>query len=79
MDVNIHGRYIDSLKHNLCHALTVSLWVLGCFGKKNGMSFRSNMEFIVKGMMPDLLHVIPVGGHSSSKDMKYHCVDLRRR
>jgi hypothetical protein len=43
---------------------TIGLWVEGGFGQENGVFFRSNTEFIVEGVMPDFLHIIPVGDDS---------------
>jgi hypothetical protein len=38
-----------------------SPWVLRRFSEKNRVYFRSDNEFIVKGVLPDLFHIIPVG------------------
>merc|ERR1719336_3765265 len=61
LDGNIHGRHVEGLKHDLSHLLTVSLGVEGSLSKKDRLLLRGNTEFIVKGVMPDLLHIIPVG------------------
>merc|ERR1712019_84648 len=61
LDGNIHGRHIEGLKHDLSHLLTVSLGVKGSLSKEDGLLLRGNTEFIVEGVMPDFLHVIPVG------------------
>merc|ERR1712106_709729 len=58
---NIHGRGVKGLKHDLGHLLTISLWVQGSFSKEDWMFLRGDSEFIVEGVVPDLLHVIPVG------------------
>merc|ERR1719486_1530816 len=58
---NIHGRHVEGLEHDLSHLLTVSFWVEGSLSKENRLLLRGNTEFIVKGVMPDLLHIIPVG------------------
>merc|ERR1711970_1262667 len=64
LDGNIHGRGVEGLEHDLGHLLTVSLGVERGFCQKNGVFLRGNTEFIVEGVMPDLLHVIPVGDDS---------------
>jgi hypothetical protein len=48
----------------LSHALTVGLGILRGLGKENGVSLGCDTELVVKGVMPDLLHVIPVGNDS---------------
>ena len=45
----------------LGHLLAVGLGVEGSFSQEDGVLFRSNTQFVVEGVMPDLLHVIPVG------------------
>merc|ERR1719300_2293809 len=64
LDGNIHGRHVEGLKHDLSHLLAVSLWVKGSLSKENWLFLRGNTELIVEGVMPDLLHVIPVGDDS---------------
>merc|ERR1712129_461003 len=61
LDGNIHGGHIEGLKHDLSHLLAVSLWVEGGLSQEDGLLLRGNTEFIVEGVMPDLLHIIPVG------------------
>merc|ERR1712119_93274 len=61
---NIHGRHIEGLKHDLSHLLTVSLGVEWSLSEEDGLFLRSNTELIVEGVVPDLLHVIPVGDDS---------------
>merc|ERR1712117_912252 len=64
LDGNIHGGHVEGLKHDLSHLLTVSLGVEGSLSEEDGLFLRGNTEFIVEGMMPDLLHIIPVGDDS---------------
>merc|ERR1719376_1329403 len=64
LDGNIHGRGVEGLEHDLGHFLTVSLGVEGGFCQKNGVFLWGNTEFIIEGVVPDLLHVIPVGDDS---------------
>merc|ERR1712025_1238081 len=61
LDGNIHSRHIEGLKHDLSHLFTVSLGVEGSLSKEDGLLLGGNTEFIVEGVMPDLLHIIPVG------------------
>merc|ERR1712078_108978 len=61
LDGNIHGGHVEGLKHNLSHLLTVSLGVEGSLSQEDRLLLRGNTEFIVEGVMPDLLHIIPVG------------------
>merc|ERR1719154_83785 len=64
LDGNIHGGHVEGLEHDLGHLLTVSLGVEGCLSKEDGLFLRGNTELIVEGVVPDLLHVIPVGDDS---------------
>merc|ERR1711972_1137795 len=64
LDGNIHGRHVEGLEHDLGHLLTVSLGVEGSLSKEDGLLLWGNTEFIVEGVVPDLLHVIPVGDDS---------------
>mgnify|MGYP001213055122 CR=1 FL=1 len=61
LDGNIHGGHVECLKHDLSHLLTVSLGVEGSLSQENRLLLRCNTKFIVEGVMPDLLHIIPVG------------------
>merc|ERR1712233_215683 len=42
----------------------VSLGVEGSLSKEDGLLLRGNTELIVEGVVPDLLHIIPVGDDS---------------
>merc|ERR1719412_2294099 len=61
LDGNIHGGHVEGLKHDLGHLFTVGLGVEGSLSQEDGLFLRGNTEFIVEGVMPDFLHVIPVG------------------
>merc|ERR1712061_884651 len=61
LDSNIHGGHVEGFKHDLSHLLTVSLGVEGSLSEEDGLFLGGNTEFIVEGVMPDLLHIIPVG------------------
>merc|ERR1712203_1088510 len=58
---NIHGRHVECLKHDLSHLFTVSLRVEGSLSEEDGLFLWGNTELIVESVMPDLLHIIPVG------------------
>merc|ERR1712158_314815 len=61
LDGNVHGGHVEGLEHDLSHLLTVSLGVEGSLSQEDGLLLGCNTEFIVEGVMPDLLHIIPVG------------------
>lgn len=61
LDVDIHGRHVEGLEHDLGHALTVRLGVQRSLSQQDRVFLRGNAELVVEGVMPDLLHVIPVG------------------
>merc|ERR1719187_1547094 len=64
LDSDIHGRHVEGLKHDLGHLLPVGLGVEGSLSKEDWLFLWGNTEFIVEGVVPDLLHVIPVGDDS---------------
>merc|ERR1719265_1988345 len=64
LDGDIHGGHVEGLEHDLGHLLTVSLGVEGSLSEEDGLFLRGNTELIVKGVVPDLLHIIPVGDDS---------------
>jgi hypothetical protein len=64
LDVYIHSGYVEGFEHDLGHALAVSLGVKGSLGKKNGVLFGSYAKLVVEGVVPDLLHVVPVGNNT---------------
>jgi hypothetical protein len=64
LDGNIHSRHVEGLKHDLSHLLPVGLGVQGSLSQEDRLLLRGNTELIVEGVVPDLLHVIPVGDDS---------------
>merc|ERR1712176_907674 len=64
LDGNIHGGHVESLEHDLGHLLTVSLGVEGSLSQEDGLLLGGNTELVVEGVVPDLLHIIPVGDDS---------------
>merc|ERR1719438_661247 len=67
LDGNIHGGHVEGLKHDLSHLLPVGLGVQRSLSEEDGLFLRGNTEFIVESVMPDLLHIIPVGDEAQSK------------
>ena len=61
LDVDVHGGDIKGLEHDLGHTLAVGLGVLGGFGEQHGVRLGGDAELVVEGVVPDLLHVVPVG------------------
>merc|ERR1711933_454070 len=64
LDGDVHGGHVEGLEHDLGHLLTVSLGVEGSLSQEDGLFLGGNTELIVEGVMPDLLHVIPVGDNT---------------
>jgi len=61
LDGDVHGGRVEGLKHDLGHLLAVSLGVQGSLGQQNGVLLGGNAQLVVEGVVPDLLHIIPVG------------------
>merc|ERR1712105_72070 len=64
LDGDVHGGHVEGLEHDLGHLLTVSLGVEGSLSQEDGLLLGGNTELVVEGVVPDLLHVIPVGDDS---------------
>merc|ERR1712061_852984 len=64
LDGDVHGGHVEGLEHDLGHLLAVSLGVEGSLSEEDGLLLRGNTELIVERVMPDLLHIIPVGDDS---------------
>merc|ERR1740121_199367 len=64
LDGDIHGGHVEGLEHDLSHLLTVSLGVKGSLSQEDGLLLGGNTELVVEGVVPDLLHVVPVGDDS---------------
>ncbi len=52
---------MNGLKTHLGHLLPVGLGVEGGLSEKDGVLLGGDAELVVEGVMPDLLHVVPVG------------------
>jgi len=61
LDGDVHGGGVEGLEHDLSHLLTVGLGVEGSLSQKDGVLLRGNTELVVEGVVPDLLHIVPVG------------------
>merc|ERR1712027_184759 len=60
LDSNIHGGHVEGLEHDLGHLLSVGLGVEGSLSQEDWLLLGGNSELVVEGVVPDLLHVIPV-------------------
>ena len=64
LDVDVHGGAVEGLEHDLSHSLTVGLGVEGGLSEEDGVLLRGNTKLVVESVVPDLLHVVPVGHDS---------------
>merc|ERR1719182_1075694 len=64
LDGDIHGRRVEGLKHDLGHLLPVGLGVEGSLSEEDGVLLWGHAQLVVEGVVPDLLHVVPVGDDS---------------
>ncbi|GIX62265.1 fumarate reductase [Babesia caballi] len=61
LDGHVHGGHVVGLEHDGGHLLTVGLGVHRGLGQENGVLLGCNAQLVVEGVVPDLLHVLPVG------------------
>jgi len=61
LDGHVHGGHVEGLEHDLGHLFPVGLGVEGSLSQEDGLLLRGNTELVVESVMPDLLHIIPVG------------------
>lgn len=61
LDGDVEGGCVESLEDDLGHLLTVGLGVDGSLSKEDGVLLWCNTELVVEGVVPNLLHVVPVG------------------
>lgn len=64
LDRNVECGGVEGLENDLGHLLSVGLGVDWGFGEQDWMFLRCNTELIVEGVMPDLLHIVPVGNNT---------------
>jgi hypothetical protein len=73
LDRHVHGRHVERLEHDLSHLLAVGLRVERRLGQEDRVLLGRDAELVVEGVVPDLLHVVPVG------DDAVLCADRARR
>jgi len=61
LDGDVHGWEVEGLKHDLGHLLSVGLWVEWGLGEEGWALLWGDSELVVVGVVPDLLHIVPVG------------------
>jgi hypothetical protein len=61
LDCDVHGGSVEGLEHDLGHLFSVGLGVEWGFSEQDWVFFGGNTEFIVECVMPDFLHIVPVG------------------
>ena len=64
LDGDVESGAVEGLEHDLSHLLSVGLGVEGSFSQQGRVFLRGDTELVVEGVMPDLLHIIPVGDDS---------------
>ncbi|KGL81776.1 hypothetical protein N309_01589, partial [Tinamus guttatus] len=68
LDGYIHGWSVEGLKHDLftylCHLFSVGFGVQGSLCEQHRVLLRGYSQLIVESVVPDLLHVIPVGDNT---------------
>merc|ERR1711875_168118 len=64
LDGHVDGGGVEGLEHDLGHLLPVGLGVEGGLSEEDGLLLRGHTKLIVHGVVPDLLHVVPVGDDS---------------
>jgi hypothetical protein len=61
MRVKKHNDNLNKGFKNSLTAVPVRLGIEGRLSEKDGVLLRGHSELVVEGVMPDLLHVVPVG------------------
>ena len=64
LDSDVERWRVEGLEHDLGHLFTVGLGVKGGLREKDRVLLWCNTELVVEGVMPDLLHVIPVSDNT---------------
>ncbi|KFR11611.1 hypothetical protein N306_14057, partial [Opisthocomus hoazin] len=63
LDGYIHGWGVEVFTH-LCHLLSVGFGVQGSLCEQHRVLLRGYSQLVVESVVPDLLHVIPVGDNA---------------
>jgi hypothetical protein len=64
LDGDVEGGGVEGLEDDLGHLLSVGLGVDRSLSEEDWVLFWSNTELVIESVMPDLLHVIPVGDNT---------------
>ena len=60
LDGDVKSRGVKGLEHDLSHFFTIRLWIEGSLCEEDWVFFRGNTEFVVKCVVPNFFHVVPV-------------------
>ncbi|KAH3665288.1 hypothetical protein OGATHE_004103 [Ogataea polymorpha] len=61
LDRNVECWHVERLEQNLGHLFSVGLRVHWSLSQQNWVLFWRNSQLVVESVVPDLLHVVPVG------------------
>jgi len=61
LDTDVHGGAVERLEGDLGHLFSVGLGVERSLRVEDGRLIGRDSQLVVEGMMPNLLHIIPVG------------------
>lgn len=61
LDGDVESWGVEGLKNDLSHLLSVRLWVDWGLSEENWVLLWCNTKLVVESVMPDLLHIVPVG------------------
>ena len=61
LDGDVEGGRVERLEHDLRHLLAVRLRVERRLREEDRVLFGRDTQLVVEGVVPDLLHVVPVG------------------
>lgn len=64
LDRDVESGGVEGLEDNLGHLLTVGLGVDGSLGEQDGVLLGGDTQLVVEGVVPNLLHVVPVGNNT---------------
>ena len=61
LDLHVECGYVEGFKHDLGHLFPVCLGIERGLCKEDWMFFRRNAQLIIEGVVPNLLHIVPIG------------------